>query len=132
MSADYQASEKLLLNFGATFNYAESGMHSINNVAPFIADPAGNLSGFYNSDGDSWKTFGSDDGWENRIGQVETYSDLKYTQIDLTVGGTYNFSDRLYTSASLTYSDFDSDEEYVYGDESGSSYYGYAGVGYRF
>ncbi len=106
-------------------------MHGISHVQPF--DAAGdNLAAWYNGDGDSAKTVGTDGGWENRIGLVETYSDLEYSQLDLTVGGTYNFSERLYTTASLTFSDFDSDEEYVFGDESGDSYYGYVGVGYRF
>ena len=131
MSANYQATEKLALNFGATYNHAESGMHGISLVAPFPV-PGGPLTGFYNPTGDSTSTVGVDDGWENRIGRVENYSDLEYSQIDLTVGGTYNFTERLYTSCSLTFSDFDADEEYVYGDESGSSYYGYAAVGYRF
>ena len=131
MNANYQATEKLALNFSAVYNYAEAGMSSINHVQPF--DAAGdNLAAWYNGDGDSSKTVGTDEGWENRIGLVENYSDLEYTQIDLTVGGQYDFTERLYTSASLTYSDFDSDEEYVYGDESGSSYHGYAGIGYRF
>jgi hypothetical protein len=106
-------------------------MNSINHVQPFDAE-GDNLANWYNGDGDSLKTVGTDEGWENRIGLVENYSDLEYTQIDLTVAGQYDFTERLYTSASLTYSDFDSDEEYVYGDESGSSYHGYVGVGYRF
>lgn len=119
------------MNFGAVYNHAESGMHSISLVAPF-APAGGPLAGFYNPTADSPSTVGTDSGWENRIDRVEDYSELEYTRIDLTIGGTYNFTDRLYTSANLTYSDFDADEDYVYGDESGSSYYGYAGVGYRF
>ena len=103
-------------------------MEGISLTAPF--DPApGPLAGFYGPDASPSASAG---GWEDRITLVEDYSDLEYTRIDLTIGGTYNFSDRLYTSASLTYSDFDSDEDYVYGDESGSSYYGYASLGYRF
>ncbi|MDH3998919.1 MAG: hypothetical protein OET90_08770 [Desulfuromonadales bacterium] len=70
--------------------------------------------------------------FEDRIGSVVDYSDLEYTQIDLSVGCNYDFTDRLYTTANLTYSDFDSGEEYVYGDESGEAYYGFVGVGYRF
>jgi hypothetical protein len=130
MSADYQATEKLVLNFGAAYSVAESGMHGISHVAPF--DATGTLAAFYNADGDSSKTVGTDAGWENRIGLVETYSDLEYTQLDLTVGGSYDFTERLYASASMTYSEFDSKEDYVFGDESGSAYFGYLGVGYRF
>ncbi|MBW2475485.1 MAG: hypothetical protein JRE56_12965 [Deltaproteobacteria bacterium] len=107
-------------------------MESISLTAPFpqsAISTGSPLGGFYGPDAAPSASAG---GWEDRIGLVEDYSDLEYTRIDLTVGGTYNFSDRLYTSASLTYSDFDSDEDYVYGDESGSSYYGYASLGYRF
>ena len=106
-------------------------MDSISLTAPFDPAPGTPLFGFYNPDTPTGNVAGSE-GWEIRIGLVVDYSDLEYSRIDLTVGGTYNFSDRLYTSASLTYSDFDSDEDYVYGDESGSSYYGYASLGYRF
>ena len=84
-------------------------MDGISLTAPF--DPtAGPLVGFYNPDSPTPQVVGSN-GWENRIGLVEDYSELEYTRIDLTVGGTYNFSDRLYTSASVTYSDFDDDED---------------------
>ena len=103
-------------------------MEGISLTAPF--DPAGGpLAGFYGPDASPAASAG---GWEDRIGLVEDYSELEYTRIDLTLGGTYNFTDRLFTSASVTYSDFDADEDYVYGDESGSSYYGYASLGYRF
>ena len=132
MNANYQATEKLALSFGVVYNHAEEGMESISLTAPF-APAGGPLAGFYNpGPTTSPPAPVASSGWEERISLVEDYSDLEYTQIDLTIGGTYDFSDRLYTSASLTYSDFDSDEEYVYGDESGSSYYGYVGVGYRF
>lgn len=50
----------------------------------------------------------------------------------MTVGGIYSFTDRLYTNLSLTYDAFDSRETYVYGDEDGTAYYGYAGLGWTF
>lgn len=116
------------LNFGIIYNDAEGGMDSIQLTAPF--DPAGGpLAGFYGPDAAPSASAG---GWEDRIPLVKEYSDLAYQQFDLTVGGTYNFSEQLYTTAMVTYSDFNSDEAYVYGDEDGSMYYGYLGVGYRF
>ena len=118
MTTGYQATEKLSLNFGVVYNYAEGYMDSVSLTQPFTA--AGGPLLLYYSD------------FEGRIGKIENYSDLEYTQIDFSVGGTYNFSDRLYATAAATYSDFDSEEEYVYGDESGSAYYGNVGVGYRF
>lgn len=130
MSADYQATDQLTLNFGVVYNHAEGSMDSINLTAPFAPAAGTPLAGFYNPTSATAVTAG--DGWESRIPLVENYSDLEYSQLDVTLGGTYNFSERLYTSANLTYSDFDADEEYVYGDESGSAYYAYLGVGYRF
>ena len=93
-------------------------MDSISLTQPFTAS-GGPLAAFYSD-------------FEDRIGLVENYSDLEYTQIDINIGGSYDFTDRLYATASATYSDFDSDEEYVYGDESGTAYYGNVGIGYRF
>ena len=63
---------------------------------------------------------------------IDTYSDLSYEEYQFTVGGTYNFTPTCYTTAQLTYDVFESDEQYVYGDEDGSAYYGYLGFGYRF
>lgn len=71
------------------------------------------------------------DNWEMN-NKIDSYSDLSYQQIQLTVGGTYDFTPSCYTTASFTYDKFISDEEYVYGDEDGTAYYGYLGVGYRF
>ena len=117
MGDDYQATEKLNIDVSITYNQAEASMESISLNEPFT--PTGVLEAFYSD-------------FEGRIGLVENYSDLEYTQIDISVGGSYDFTDRLYATASATYSDFDSDEEYVYGDESGSAYYGNVGIGYRF
>lgn len=69
--------------------------------------------------------------WEQND-EIDSYSDLSYKQYQLTVGGTYHFNEALYTTASFTYDIFESDEEYVYGDEDGKAYYSYVGLGYRF
>ena len=78
------------------------------------------------------------DSWvQNNL--IDSYSDLSYEQYELTLGGTYNFTEALYTTASFTYDIFNSDnhtwasgEEYVYGDEDGTAYYGYVGFGWTF
>ncbi len=71
------------------------------------------------------------DTWEqNNV--IDDYSDLSYEQYEVTVGGTYSFTDNCYGTASLTYNKFESDELYVYGDEDGDAYFSYIGVGYRF
>lgn len=63
---------------------------------------------------------------------VETYSDLEYTQLDLTVGGTYQVTHNFYVAAQATYSTFEDNEPYVYGDQDGDLLAGSVGIGYRF
>lgn len=71
------------------------------------------------------------DNWELN-NKIDEYSDLSYEQYQLTLGGTYNFTDTFYTKTSFTYDIFKMDEEYVYGDEDGEAYYGYVGFGWTF
>ena len=111
------------------YNDAEGGMDSISLTAPFEPAAGSPLAGFYGPDSAPKASAG---GWEARVPLVKEYSDLAYQQLDLTLGGTYSFTDSLYTTAMVTYSDFSSDEAYVYGDEDGSLYSGYLGLGYRF
>jgi len=88
-----------------------------------LADNAGSPPGMYAAQNyDNWQL--------NK--KIVNYSDLKYDQLILNIGGTYNFTDSFYTTASATYDMFNMDEEYVYGDEDGKSYYGYVGVGWSF
>ena len=63
---------------------------------------------------------------------IDEYSDLSYEQYQITMGGTYNFTEAFFTKASFTYDIFESDEEFVYGDEDGTAYYGYVGIGFTF
>ena len=74
---------------------------------------------------------GAYDTWDQNDDMVD-YSDLKYEQYQFTVGGTYNFTEAFYTTATGTYDKFNSKEEYVYGDEDGEAYHGYVGVGWNF
>ena len=117
MAVDYQATEKLKLNASFTYNDAEDSWDW-----DFADRPSLVYSGGEKPHYDTVAQNNS----------IDDYSDLSYQQYELTVGGTYNFTESLYTSASVTYSDFNTDEMYVYGDEDGSAYYGYFGVGYRF
>lgn len=123
LGADYQATEKLNLNLGAMYNLAESSMNDFDLTLPFAPDPLlGNgttLLNFYSA-------------FPGRIGLIENYSDLEYEQIELSLGGTYNITDNLYTTALAVADIFDSEEDYVYGDEGGTVYSGYLGVGYKF
>ena len=114
LSATYQATEKLLLNAGFTYNDAEDSWDW-----NFGDRPALLGNGAYENL----------DGYNN---EIDSYSDLSYEQYQTTVGGTYQFTEALYASASFTYDVFNSHEEYVYGDEDGEAFSGYVGVGYRF
>ena len=71
------------------------------------------------------------DNWQLN-NEIDGYSDLSYEQYQFTAGGTYNFTDAFYTTVSGTYDIFDMGEEYVYGDEDGTAYYGYVGFGWNF
>lgn len=71
------------------------------------------------------------DNWEmNNL--IDGYSDLSYEQYSITLGGTYNFTDAFYTKVQGTYDIFESDEEFVYGDEDGKAFSGYVAIGYKF
>jgi len=113
---DYQATEQLLLNAGMTYNKAEASWDWNFSERDSLIMAAGDFN--Y----DTWDM--------NNL--IDTYSDLSYEQYQFNLGGTYNFTQNLYTTASVTYDVFKSDEMYVYGDEDGDAYYGYLGVGYRF
>jgi hypothetical protein len=103
------------LNAGITYNNAESSWKWEFGDRDVLLGAGGT---FYDTEG------------QNNL--IDTYSDLSYTQIQYTAGGKYNFTDTFYTNAQLTYDDFNSDEEYVYGDEDGNIISGYLGFGWIF
>jgi hypothetical protein len=51
---------------------------------------------------------------------VNTYSDLDYTQVEATLGGNYAIGEKTHVYGSVTLMDLQDDEEYVYGDLSGT------------
>ena len=111
-----QATEKLQLNASLTYNNAEDSWDWNFAERPSLIMGGGD----YNYD--TWDL--------NNL--LDEYSDLSYEQYEMTLGGTYNITDALYTTASFTYDIFDMGEEYVYGDEDGTAYYGYVGFGWKF
>ena len=113
---DLQATEKLAINAGVTYNKAEASWDWNFAERASLVMGAGDMN--YNT----WD--------QNNL--IDSYSDLSYEQYQLNIGGTYSFTDRMYASASLTYDVFESDQEYVYGNEDGGAYYSYLGFGYRF
>ena len=128
LSGNYQATEKLRLNAGITYNKAEDSwdwsfvermslgditIRGGTNTAPDI-----NTGTTYDTVEDNNK--------------IDSYSDLSYEQYQITMGGTYNFTEAFYSTASFTYDIFDMGETFVYGDEDGTAYYGYVGFGWNF
>lgn len=132
MSADYQATEKLKLNGGITYNKADSewdwDFYERTQVLQFNNDAILSENGT-----DAAGMYGSVnyDNWEMN-NNISEYSDLSYEQYSITLGGTYAFTDAFYTTMQGTYDIFESDEEYVYGDEDGKAFSGYVAVGYKF
>ena len=114
---NYQATKKLLLNAGVTYNNAEDTWDWNFEDRPSLVW-AGTEQAAYNT--------------EDLNNEIDSYSDLSYEQYELTVGGTYAFSAMMYTNASFTYDIFKANEGYVYGDEDGTAYYGYVGLGVKF
>lgn len=53
---------------------------------------------------------------------INQYSDLAYTQYNLSLGTEYKISERVSFTADAVYFDLTDDEGYVYGTETGSLY----------
>jgi long-subunit fatty acid transport protein len=125
VAVDYQATEKLSLNAGVTYNKAEDSWDwdfEDRSTLLFTPSPVTDAGATPNPGYDTW----------DQNDEIDDYSDLTYEQYQFTVGGTYNFTATCYTTASVTYDVFNSEEDYVYGDEDGDALYGYLGFGYRF
>lgn len=123
LNVNYQATEQLLLNAGVTYNKAEDDWNWDFADRPTLEfTSATGVAGTPNT--------GYDTEIQNNL--MDTYSDLSYEQYEFTAGGTYSFTEAFYTTASFTYDIFDMGEEYVYGDEDGTAYYGYVGFGWNF
>jgi hypothetical protein len=128
LGANYAASDKLNLYLNAIYNLAEAEMDGV-----YLSEDKANFTPDLSNPGDvtligSYAKF--DD--EGRITKVENYSDLEYTQIELALGGQYDFSEEFYMTAQAGVDFFDDAEEYVYGDQDGTVYSGYLGFGYKF
>jgi len=63
---------------------------------------------------------------------ITSYSDLHYQQIEVNLGGTYQFTPEFYVAASFGYQIFDDKSPYVYGDQDGEAFRSSLGLGYRF
>jgi len=113
---NYQATEKLLLNAGMTYNKADSSWEWEFSERDNSAFGAG--AAYY--------------AYDEIQNEIDSYSDLSYTQIQYTLGGKYNFTDNFFTNVQGTYDTFKSDEEYVYGDEDGNVLSAYVGFGWIF
>jgi len=123
LNLDYQATEKLLLEAGLVYNQAEDSWEWNFEDRPQVA-----FTGATTTAGTEAVGYDSAD----INGLIDEYSDLSYGQYQLTLGGTYNFTDAMYMKASATYDIFNADEEFVYGDEEGDMISGYVGLGWVF
>lgn len=122
---DYQATQKLNLNGGVTYNFAESSWDW-----NFAQRPTLEWTGLaLDVDGAAPNT--AYDTWDQN-NQMDEYSDLSYEQYSFTFGATYDFTSAFYSKIQGTYDIFESEEEYVYGDEDGKAFSGYVAVGYKF
>ena len=56
------------------------------------------------------------------MNNADEYSDLDYQALELEIQATYQILENLSLTLNYWYSDFDDDEEYVYGDLDGEAY----------
>ena len=63
---------------------------------------------------------------------ITTYSDLHYTQTEVSLGGSYQFTPARYAAANVGWQLFDDKDPYVYGDQDGEAWRGHVGLGYKF
>lgn len=115
MTADYQATDKLNLNGGLLYSDAQSQWKNLNLTAPSVIDDP-SVFALYTFD----------------IGHMTRYSDLRFKQAELSLGGKYQFTPALYMTASAGVQGFIDEDPYVYGDMDGTAYRGSMGVGYKF
>ncbi len=68
----------------------------------------------------------------NLVNNADEYSDLDYQALELELQATYQILDNVSFTLNYWYSDFDDDEEYVYGDLDGDAYVLTGFITYRF
>lgn len=57
--------------------------------------------------------------WDNDYSRIQAYSDLEYTQLEATLGGSYKVAPDWSVYGSVTLMDLQDDQPYVYGDRDG-------------
>lgn len=67
----------------------------------------------------SWEDDAAPRNWDNDYSRIQAYSDLDYTQLEATLGGSYKVADASRLYGSLTLMDLGDDQPYVYGDLDG-------------
>lgn len=116
LTADYTASEKLILNASASYSDARADWKDLTvSYNATVTDPA--MNNLYDP---------------SLMSEMATYSDLHYTQTEVNLGGTYRFTPALYATAQGSWQKFDDKDPYVYGDQDGDAWRGSLGLGYRF
>jgi hypothetical protein len=121
-TANWQASDKLNLNFGVAYSMATSEIQDVT----FISDP--------HTNGDRMDALTPWKGTYDlaNTNDMESYSELDYNILDLNIEAMYSFSHNLDLTVNYMISDVDDRENYVYGDESGFYHSLRAWVTYRF
>lgn len=128
---DYQATEKLQLTAGFSYNKSEDSWDwDFSQRAPIVLEGGTTPLNESTVEGTPSAAVNYDTWVMNNL--IDSYSDLEYEQYEFTLGATYHFTDAFYTNVSGAYNVFESEEEYVYGDEDGKSYSGYLAFGYKF
>lgn len=118
LNADFDASEKLELTAGVSYSDARTDWRDLS-----VSYPAGNIV----TDPVMLELYDP-----SLLTKMTGYSDLHYTQTDLSLGGIYRFTPVLYATASGAWQKFEDKDPYVYGDQDGTAWRGSVGLGYKF
>jgi hypothetical protein len=121
-AVNWQATDKLDVTFGAAYSIAESEMEDVY----FVSDP--HTAGDRMDTATPWK------GTYNlaNTNNMESYSHLEYSTLDLNLEAKYSLSDNMDLNVKYLLTDVQDDQNYVYGDESGLYHSLRTWITYRF
>ena len=116
LTADFDVSDELDLYANLGFSDATAEWTDLNLTTPgYVTDIV--IQNLYTFEG---------------MNEMTSYSALHYQQIDVNLGGTYQFTPEFYVAANAGWQKFEDKDPYVYGDQDGEMFQGNLGLGYKF
>ena len=130
---DFKLSKQLSLSLSANYTLAEAEMDTPHFVVPSLdfVDRDQDIHGF--GPPKFYITYISSDGGKTLdYSGFDDYSDLDYSVLDLTFNVNFDINEHWGIYGVFNLTDFNDDEEYVYGDLDGTYYSANIGIQYKF